>query len=574
MKKEITVSVTDLRNKAEEQLKNRTNSRNLENLSETDFIKLIHELEINQIVLEMQNEELRIEESKHQSDELYKSLFENNHSIMLVIDPDSGVIKDANNAACLYYGWTHNQMCSKNIAEINTLSSEEILAEMQLAREEKRTYFLFKHRLSTGQIHDVEVYSGPINLGNSTFLYSMVHDISDRKIAELALSESEERYRILADSGEALIWTSSTDKKCNYFNKVWLDFTGRTIDQELGDGWADGVYPDDFHRYFETYSVAFNRIESFSIDFRLLRHDGEYRWLQARATPQYSAFGDFIGYIGHCLDITKNKLAENEINDKSTLLSNLLINLQEGILLEDSNRRIVLTNQMFCDLFAIPAPPEALIGADCSDSAEESKIFFKEPDKFVADLAQILSDKVAVLNEELELSDGRYLERDYIPNYIENKYTGHLWKYRDITERKQSELKLARSEERFRQVVEQSQEVVWEINPSGLYTYISPLSTSVYGYTPEQMTGKFNFFELHLHQGKNDSKEAVSEVFKRNESVNNLVSCIFKSDGKQAYIITNGKAIVSENGELLGYRGTDTDVSEKIQAEEKNQVAK
>jgi PAS domain S-box-containing protein len=569
MKKDIKVSVTELRAKAEEQLKNKTTDRNLQNLSDTDFINLIHELEINQIVLEMQNEELRQEENKHQSDELYKSLFENNHSIMLVIDPDSGLIKDANNAACLYYGWTHNQMCSKNIAEINTLSPQEILVEMQLAREEKRTYFLFKHRLSTGQIHDVEVYSGPINLGNSTFLYSMVHDISDRKIAELALSESEERYRILADSGEALIWTSAADKKCNYFNKVWLDFTGRTIDQEIGDGWAEGVYPDDCHRYFETYSDAFDRYESFGVDFRLRRHDGEYRWLQARATPQYSSLGDFIGYIGHCLDITKNKMAENEINDKSTLLSNLLINLQEGILLEDSDRKIILSNQMFCDLFAIPAPPEALVGNDCSDSAEQSKCFFKEPGKFVADLALILSNKVVVLNEELELADGRYLERDYIPNYIANKYTGHLWKYRDITERKQSELKLARSEERFRQVVEQSQEVVWEINPSGLYTYISPLSTTVYGYSPEQMTGKFNFFELHQQLGMEVSEATVSEVFRRNGSVNNLVSCILKSDGKQAFIATNGKAILNKKGDLLGYRGTDTDVSKKIQAEEK-----
>ncbi|MEI7725255.1 MAG: GAF domain-containing protein [Bacteroidota bacterium] len=125
--------------------------------------------------------------------------------------------------------------------------------------------------------------------------------------------------------------------------------------------------------------------------------------------------------------------------DMIALLSNLIVNLQEGILLEDSNRRIILTNHLYCDMFGIVAAPEDLIGTDCSNAAEQSKLLFKNSDKFIAKINMLLAYKIAVYNDPLELLDGRYMERDFIPTYIDNKYNGHLWKYRDVTNRRQSE---------------------------------------------------------------------------------------------------------------------------------------
>jgi len=136
------------------------------------------------------------------------------------------------------------------------------------------------------------------------------YDIDDRKQAELQLLERELQYRTLADSGQALIWASGTDKLCDYFNEVWLEFTGRSLEQELGDGWAEGVHPDDFRRCLEVYTSAFDRREKFSMDYRLRRHDGEYRWIQDDGCPRYDSKGEFIGYIGYCLDVTDRKRAE------------------------------------------------------------------------------------------------------------------------------------------------------------------------------------------------------------------------------------------------------------------------
>lgn len=150
------------------------------------------------------------------------------------------------------------------------------------------------------------------------------HIFDFKKQAEKALRESEMHFRNLADSGQALIWTSGLDKKCNYFNQPWLEFTGRTLEQEFGDGWVEGVHPDDLEFCFNIYSSAFERREKFSMDYRLRHNDGTYHWIQDNGTPLYNLDGEFIGYIGHCLDITAQKeamqvVARNEERFRSTL---------------------------------------------------------------------------------------------------------------------------------------------------------------------------------------------------------------------------------------------------------------
>jgi PAS domain S-box-containing protein len=140
------------------------------------------------------------------------------------------------------------------------------------------------------------------------------------RFAEEQLRESELNFRTLADSGQALIWTSGTEKSCNYFNRVWLNFTGRTLEQEMGDGWLEGVHPDDLSHCLNTYTNSFDQRIPFSMEYRLRRYDGEYRWLIDDGCPRYDSQGEFTGYIGHCLDITERKLAEAEIIELNSTL--------------------------------------------------------------------------------------------------------------------------------------------------------------------------------------------------------------------------------------------------------------
>jgi len=149
--------------------------------------------------------------------------------------------------------------------------------------------------------------------GQPARLIGTCQDITERKRAESALRESEARFRLVADSAPVMIWMSGTDKLCTYFNKPWLDFTGRSIDQELGNGWAEALEPEDLQRCLDTYIQAFDRREAFRMEYHLLRHDGEYRLVSAIGVPRFNPDGSFAGYIGSSIDVTDQRRAEEQL---------------------------------------------------------------------------------------------------------------------------------------------------------------------------------------------------------------------------------------------------------------------
>jgi PAS domain S-box-containing protein len=151
------------------------------------------------------------------------------------------------------------------------------------------------------------------NSEGQTLLAGMSLDITEEKRVEAALRESEARFRHLADTAPVLIWMSDSTKLCNYFNKSWLDFTGRTMAEELGNGWTENIYADDLQRSLEIYTTSFDARREFKMEYRLRRFDGEYRWMLDHGIPRYTLDGEFIGYIGSCIDIHDRKDVEEKI---------------------------------------------------------------------------------------------------------------------------------------------------------------------------------------------------------------------------------------------------------------------
>ena len=148
--------------------------------------------------------------------------------------------------------------------------------------------------------------------------------IEERRTGETVLRESESRFRIVADAAPVLIWMAGVDKLCTFFNKPWLEFTGRSVEQELGNGWAEGVHADDLQRCLKTYTEAFDARKPFVMQYRLRRRDGEYRWISDNGVPRYDTLGQFAGYIGSCVDITellKKEEALREFEERVTLAS-------------------------------------------------------------------------------------------------------------------------------------------------------------------------------------------------------------------------------------------------------------
>jgi len=158
-------------------------------------------------------------------------------------------------------------------------------------------------RFSDGRVF--ERYSVPLRGEGQLARLCSYRDVSERERAYAALGESEQRFRQIADSAPVLIWMAGLDQGCHFFNQVWLDFTGRTLEQESGNGWVEGVHPDDLPRCLDIYLRSFDARESFRSEYRLRRHDGQYRWILDQGSPRYSRDGAFLGYIGSCIDITE-----------------------------------------------------------------------------------------------------------------------------------------------------------------------------------------------------------------------------------------------------------------------------
>ena len=158
------------------------------------------------------------------------------------------------------------------------------------------------------------------------FVVGTLLDVTELRRQEQVLGESEERFHALADAAPVMMWMSDVDKLCTSFNRGWLAFTGRKIEEEIGNGWADGVHPEDLQRCFKIFVEAFDARLSFSMEYRLRRHDGQYRWIRDDGSPRYLPDGTFAGYIGCCLDIHDRKALSLERID----LARRLMSAQEA----------------------------------------------------------------------------------------------------------------------------------------------------------------------------------------------------------------------------------------------------
>jgi PAS domain S-box-containing protein len=150
-------------------------------------------------------------------------------------------------------------------------------------------------------------------------------EVARRRDAEALARASEQRFRTMADAAPVMIWVSDVDKACTYVNRLWLEFTGRSMEAELGTGWADGVHPDDVADCLDVYNQAFDRREAFRMEYRVRRHDGAYRWILDSGAPIAGVDGTFAGYVGSAIDVTDHRLAREALSE----LSGKLMEAQE-----------------------------------------------------------------------------------------------------------------------------------------------------------------------------------------------------------------------------------------------------
>ncbi|MCD6117586.1 PAS domain S-box protein [bacterium] len=268
---------------------------------------------------------VKSEQELKDSESRYRSLFHNNYSVMLIIDPGTGDIVDANSAACKFYGWKHSELTKMKIQKINTLSDLEVKHEMQKAKNENRNHFYFKHRLSSGEIRDVEVYSGPIKLSGKDYLYSIVHDITDRIHAEEALRLNEEKMRLLVEGTQSLFfYTQDINANITYISPSVEDITGRKIEEWIGQKhWF--VTDAEINNFAKSRTHAHLKGETTKGPIIVeVRHADEHSILLEVFESPIVQNGEVTGIHGVAQDITKRKRAEEQIQKDLEIRETLL----------------------------------------------------------------------------------------------------------------------------------------------------------------------------------------------------------------------------------------------------------
>lgn len=262
-----------------------------------------------------------VEELKLAQQELQKQtshldqLFEQAPEAVAVLSTDDRIVR-VNKEFTRMFGYEPDEVLQRPLNDLIVPEAEieSSRAYTRLLQQGGRVEVETVRRRKDGTEIDVSLLAISVRTssGEQVVNYALYRDITERKRAEERLRESEARFQAMADTAPVLIWTTGTDGLCNYFNKPWLDFTGRTLEQEVGTGWLEGVHPDDVQGCFDGFLPAYHARKPFSMEYRLKRADGEYRWVIESGIPRYTGGGNFAGYIGSNIDITELKRAETE----------------------------------------------------------------------------------------------------------------------------------------------------------------------------------------------------------------------------------------------------------------------
>ena len=208
--------------------------------------------------------------------------------------------------------------CFPNMLKENRADLERYALVAISGREIEESCVYYGDESIPGSFFSINVFPLPNHSIGIAF-----DNITQRKLAEQALRESEERFHAMAENAPVMIWLSGPDKLFTYFNKNWLEFTGRTLEQELGNGWTESVYPEDLEHCLNTYMTAFDARLAFRMEYRLRRFDGKYSWILDKGTPRFNSDGSFAGYIGSCLDINHTKQTELTLKQRAEELTHV-----------------------------------------------------------------------------------------------------------------------------------------------------------------------------------------------------------------------------------------------------------
>jgi len=514
--------------------------------------------ELEQRVKELKKEAYKlkqVDEALQESEEWYRSLFKNNHSVMLLINPVNADIVDANPAATSYYGWSHEELTCKKITDINTLTERQVFQEMEQAKKEKRRHFFFQHILANGDIRDVEVYSGPVKLRGKQLLYSIIHDITDSKQAEEAQLESERLLNDVFNSIQDGISVLNTDLTIRIVNGVMKKWYAQNLPLEGKKCYLC------YHNRDEPCDPCptIRCVESGQAEREIVPGlpDSSVEWIELFSYPMKDQHtGEVTGVVEFVRDITERIQAERAQRESETKYSALVENSNDGIIMISEG---ILTFVNKASIELVGYSPEEMIG--------ENFFNFVAPDY-----------RELVLNRYTERMEGKNVPSVYVIELLsrdgktipvelnairidfEDKPADLVF-IRNISERMQADEALRESEEKHRTVLEANPDPVVVYDMEGRVIYFNPAFTRVFGWTLDERINKK--MDVFLPEEALPETKAMIDKVLAGESFYSIESKRFTKEGKIIPVSISGAIYKDQENSPVGSIINLRDISEQ-----------
>jgi PAS domain S-box-containing protein len=412
--------------------------------------------------------------------------------------------------------------------------------------------------------------SGVIEGGRLLRIWGTQRDITEQKRIQQALRESEARFRFMADAAPVMIWISGQDRDRTWFNAQWLRFVGRTLEEVTGTRWTESVHPEDLARCLDVYGTSFDGRRPFTMEYRLRRHDGEYRWLLETGVPSYEEDLVFSGYIGSCVDISDRRRE----SQASAYLAAIVASSDDAIIAKDLNGVIQSCNAAAQRLFEYPA--EELIGRPIRMLIPDDRQH--EEDLFLAKIRR--GERIDHFETIRRTKSGRTIDISVTLSPVRDgtgAIVGVSKVARDITERKRAAAAIAEQREWFRVTLASIGDAVISTDVEGRVVFLNPVAERLTAWSAAEGVGQHCRDVVHLirEPGRQAIDDPVAMVLGRGSSVDLVHQTLLVArDGTERPIDAGGAPIRDYNGDVAGAVLVFRDVSEQRRMEmERDAVA-
>ncbi|WP_414469965.1 PAS domain S-box protein [Methanobacterium sp. ACI-7] len=447
------------------------------------------------------------EEALKEIEERYHALFKNNHAVMLLIEPDSGNIVDANPAACSFYGYDENELKRMKITDLNILTNEQVHKEMQKARAEQRNHFIFKHRLANGKIRDVDVYSGSVNVNGKKLLYSIIHDITKQKKVEESLKKSESTLKRAQKMAKLGSWNWDIKNDIINFSDEYLEIVGISHNLKYNyDVFKQIVHPDDLNHANKAFIDALYSNKEYNIDYRVIRPDGDERIIHSEGEVTFDENNKPIRMFGVIQDITERKMIEQRISEALDFNQRIISASPIGIAVYDKSGQCIMANKAAAKI----------IGSTYKEFMNQNYNFLQSwKISGLYDAARNVMENGGEIRDDSHLitTFGKEVWFEYyFSRFLLNGKDHLLFIFNDIQERKQleKELRQARdhleeqveertleleeayeslkeNEIRYSSIIENSEDAILLTAPDGRILTANSAAEEMFGYTAEEI---------------------------------------------------------------------------------------